>query len=198
EAHADKFPGLTQPDETYHGIIYTENFGEAAFIIKATAQLMRDHGSIQSPQNAFLLNIGLETLHLRMPQHCQNAKKVAAFLQDHEKVSWVNCGMLEGDANYELSQKYMLHGTCGVLTYGLKDGREASIKMSDNLNLVAIVTHVADARSCVLHPASTTHRQMNDRELLEAGVRPELIRLSVGIENAKDIIADLEQALELV
>ena len=197
-AHADKFPGLTQPDETYHGIVYTEKFGKGAYITKATAQLMRDLGSIQSPQNAFLLNIGLETLHLRMPRHCENAKKVASYLKGHDKVAWVNCAMLEGDKYHDLAAKYMPNGTCGVITFGLKGGRDASVKMMDNLKLAAIVTHVADARTCVLHPASHTHRQMNDQELLEAGVQPDLIRFSVGIENADDIIADLEQALALV
>lgn len=197
-AHADKFPGLTQPDETYHGIVYTEKFGKGAYITKATAQLMRDLGSIQSPQNAFLLNVGLETLHLRVPRHCENAKKVASYLKDHEKVAWVNCAMLEGDKYYDLAAKYMPNGTCGVITFGLKGGREASVKMMDNLKLAAIVTHVADARTCVLHPASHTHRQMNEQELLEAGVQPDLIRFSVGIENADDIIADLEQAFALV
>ena len=197
-AHADKFPGLTQPDETYHGIVYTEKFGKGAYITKATAQLMRDLGSIQSPQNAFLLNIGLETLHLRMPRHCENAKKVASYLKGHDKVAWVNCAMLEGNKYYDLAKKYMPNGTCGVITFGLKGGRDASVKMMDNLKLAAIVTHVADARTCVLHPASHTHRQMNDQELLEAGVQPDLIRFSVGIENADDIIADLEQALALV
>src|SRR5699024_8501585 len=195
---AEKFPGLTEPDETYHGTVYTEDFGEAAYILKATAQLMRDHGSIQAPQNAFLLNIGLETLHLRMEKHCENAKKVASYLKNHDKIEWVNCGMLEDDDNYELAQKYLPNGTCGVLTYGLKGGEEVSKKMINNLELVTIVTHVADARSCVLHPASSTHRQMNEQELREAGVSPNLIRLSVGIENADDIIADLDQALKLV
>lgn len=198
EAQGDKFACLTQPDETYHGIVYTQKFGKAAYITKATAQLMRDLGSIQSPQNAFLLNIGLETLHLRMARHCENALKAAKFLQDHEKVAWVHYPALEGDKNYELAQKYLPNGTCGVLTFGLKGGRDASIKMMDSLKLIAIVTHVADARSCVLHPASHTHRQMNDQELLEAGVQPDLIRFSVGIENADDIIDDLKQALENV
>lgn len=198
EAQGDKFACLTQPDETYHGIVYTQKFGKAAYITKATAQLMRDLGSIQSPQNAFLLNIGLETLHLRMARHCENALKAAKFLQDHEKVAWVHYPALEGDKNYELAQKYLPDGTCGVLTFGLKGGRDASIKMMDSLKLIAIVTHVADARSCVLHPASHTHRQMNDQELLEAGVQPDLIRFSVGIENANDIIDDLKQALENV
>ena len=194
-AHAEKFPGLTTPDESYHGIIYAEKFGKAAYITKATAQLMRDLGSIQSPQNAFLLNIGLETLHLRVPRHCENALKVARYLKDHEKVDWVHCPSMEGDPYYELAQKYMPGGTCGVLTFGLKGGRAAAEKMMDHLKLAAIVTHVADARTCVLHPASHTHRQMNDQELREAGVQPELIRFSVGIENAEDIIADVEQAL---
>lgn len=198
EAQGDKFACLTQPDETYHGIIYTQKFGKAAYITKATAQLMRDLGSIQSPENAFLLNIGLETLHLRMARHCENALKVAKFLQNHEKVAWVHSPGLEGDKNYELAQKYLPNGTCGVITFGLKGGRDASIKMMDSLKLIAIVTHVADARSCVLHPASHTHRQMNDQELMEAGVQPDLIRFSVGIENAEDIIDDLKQALENV
>ena len=198
EAHADKFPGLTTPDETYHGVVYTERFGKGAYITKATVQLMRDLGSIQAPQNAFLLNLGLETLHLRVPRHCENAVKVAKYLQSHEKVAWVNSPSLEGDKYYDLAQKYMPNGTCGVITFGLKGGREASVKMMDSLKMVAIVTHVADARSCVLHPASHTHRQMNDQELLEAGVQPDLIRFSVGIENADDIIADVEQALAQV
>lgn len=195
EAYGDKYACLTQPDETYHGVVYTERFGKAAFITKATVQLMRDLGSIQSPQNAFLLNLGLETLHLRVPRHCENAKKVAEYLQKHDKVAWVHTPALEGDKNYDLAQKYMPNGTCGVITFGLKGGRDASIKMMDSLKMVAIVTHVADARSCVLHPASHTHRQMNEQELLEAGVQPDLIRFSVGIENADDIIADVEQAL---
>ena len=196
EAHAEKFPGLTQPDESYHGVVYTKQFGKAAYITKINAQLMRDLGSIQSPENAFLLNIGLETLHLRVPRHCENALKAAKFLQNHEKVAWVHYPELEGDKNHELAKKYLPNGSCGVLTFGLKGGREASIQMMDSLKMIAIVTHVADARSCVLHPASHTHRQMNDQELMEAGVQPDLIRFSVGIENADDIIADLEQALE--
>ena len=195
EAHADKFPGLTTPDETYHGLVYTERFGKGAYITKATSQMMRDLGSIQSPQNAFLLNMGLETLHLRMPRHCENALKAAEYLKGHEKVAWVNCAMLEGDKYYDLAQKYMPNGTCGVITFGVKGGRDACVKMMDSLKLIAIVTHVADARSCVLHPASHTHRQMNEQELIEAGVQPDLIRFSVGIENIEDIIADLEQAL---
>ena len=198
EAHKEECPGRTTPDETYHGIVYTQKFGKGAYITKATAQLMRDLGSIQSPQNAFLLNIGLETLHLRVPRHCENAVKVASYLKGHEKVAWVHCPSLEGDPYYDLAKKYMPNGTCGVITFGLKGGREASVKMMDSLKLAAIVTHVADARTCVLHPASHTHRQMNDQELLEAGVQPDLIRFSVGIENADDIIADLEQALAQV
>ena len=198
EAHAEKFPGLTTPDETYHGLVYTERFGKGAFITKATSQMMRDLGSIQSPQNAFLLNIGLETLHLRMPRHCENALKAAQYLQAHDKVAWVNCPMLAGDKYYELAQKYMPNGACGVITFGVKGGRDACVKMMDSLKMIAIVTHVADARSCVLHPASHTHRQMNEQELLEAGVQPDLIRFSVGIENIDDIIADLEQALSAI
>ena len=198
EAHADKFPGLTQPDESYHGIIYTQKFGKGAYITKATSQLMRDLGSMQSPQNAFLLNIGLETLHLRVPRHCENALKVAQYLKNHEKVAWVRYAGLEDDPYYELAQKYLPNGTCGVLSFGLKGGRDVSVGFMDKLKLAAIVTHVADARTCVLHPASHTHRQMNEQELIEAGVQPDLIRFSVGIENAEDIIADLEQALETV
>ena len=195
-AYGDKFAGLTTPDETYHGIVYTEKLGKAAYITKATSQLMRDLGSIQSPQNAFLLNLGLESLHLRVPRHCENAVKMAQYLQGHEKVAWVNCPSLPGSKDYDLVQKYMPDGTCGVITFGLKGGREAAVKMMDKLKLVAIVTHVADARSCVLHPASHTHRQMNEQELLEAGVQPDLIRFSLGIENIEDLIADVEQALE--
>ena len=198
EAYADKFPGLTTPDETYHGIVYTQKFGKGAYITKATAQLMRDLGSIQSPQNAFLLNLGLETLHLRMARHCENARKAAEYLKGHEKVAWVECPSLPGDKYYELAQKYMPNGTCGVITFGLKGGRDAAVRMMDSLKMIAIVTHVADARSCVLHPASHTHRQMNDQELLEAGVQPDLIRFSVGIEHIDDIIEDLRQALEEV
>ena len=195
EAHADKFPGLTTPDESYHGIIYTKKFGKAAYITKATAQVMRDLGSIPSPQNSFLLNIGLETLHLRVPRHCENAQKVAEYLQSREDVAWVNYPGLENDKYHALAQKYMPNGSCGVISFGLKGGRDVSIKFMDSLEFIAIVTHVADARSCVLHPASHTHRQLTDEQLMEAGVRPDLIRLSVGIENADDIIADIEQAL---
>ncbi len=198
DAHADKFPGLTTPDVTYHGLVYTERFGKGAFITKATAQMMRDLGSIQSPQNAFLLNLGLETLHLRVPRHCENALKAAQYLSNHEKIAWVTCPAMEGSKDYDLVQKYMPNGTCGVITFGVKGGRDACVKMMDALKMIAIVTHVADARSCVLHPASHTHRQMNDQELLEAGVQPDLIRFSVGIENIEDIIADLEQALATV
>ena len=194
-AHADKFPGLCTPDESYHGLTYTKAFGKDAYMTKATAQLMRDLGSIQSPQNAFLLNLGLETLHLRMPQHCGNAQKVAEYLAQNDKVAWVNYCGLPGNKYYELAQKYMPNGSCGVISFGLKGGRELSIKFMDSLKLAAIVTHVADARTCVLHPASHTHRQLTDEQLIEAGVRPDLIRLSVGIENADDIIADIEQAL---
>ena len=198
EAYSDKYPGLTTPDETYHGIVYTQKFGKLAYITKATAQLMRDLGSIQSPQNAFLLNIGLETLALRMERHCANAKKVAEYLKNHEKVAWVEAPGLPGDKYYDLAQKYLPNGTCGVIAFGVKGGREAAVRMMDALKMIAIVTHVADARSCVLHPASHTHRQMNDEELLEAGVQPDLIRFSVGLENIEDIIADLEQALRQV
>ena len=196
EAHADKFPGLTQPDESYHGIIYTQKFGKGAYITKATSQLMRDLGSIQSPQNAFLLNVGLETLHLRVPRHCENALKVAQYLKNHEKVAWVRYAGLEDDPYYELAQKYLPNGTCGVLSFGLKGGRDVSVGFMDKLKLAAIVTHVADARTCVLHPASHTHRQMNEQELIEAGVQPDLIRFSLGIENIEDLIADVKQALE--
>ena len=194
-AHAEKFPGLCTPDDSYHGITYAEKFGKAAYITKATAQLMRDLGSIQSPQNAFLLNIGLETLHLRMERHCSNAQAVAEFLENHEDVAWVQYPGLKSNKYYELGQKYLPNGSCGVISFGLKGGRAAAEKIMDKLKLAAIVTHVADARTCVLHPASHTHRQMNDEQLVEAGVQPDLIRLSVGIENVKDIIADLEQAI---
>lgn len=196
--YPDKYPGLCEPDDSYHGITYTEKFGKLAYITKATSQLMRDLGSIQSPQNAFLLNIGLETLHLRVPRHCENAQKVAEYLENHEKVAWVNYPGLKGNKYYALAQKYMPKGTCGVISFGLKGGRNAASGMMDHLKLAAIVTHVADARTCVLHPASHTHRQMSDEQLVEAGVAPDLIRFSVGIENADDIIADLEQALTQV
>ena len=195
EAQADKFPGLTQPDESYHGLTYTKAFGKMAYITKATAQLMRDLGSIQSPQNAFLLNLGLETLHLRVPRHCQNAQKVAEYLEANDKVAWVNYCGLKSSKYYELAQKYLPNGSCGVIAFGLKGSREDAIKFMDSLKLACIVTHVADARTCVLHPASHTHRQLTDEQLIEAGVAPDLIRLSVGIEDVNDIIADIEQAL---
>ena len=197
EAHADKFPGLTEPDPSYHGLAYSKAFGKGAYITKATAQLMRDLGSIQSPENAFLLNLGLETLHLRMPRHCENALKVAEYLENHPKVAWVNYSGLKSSKYYELAQKQFTKGmSCGVVTFGIKGGREESIRFMDNLKLACIVTHVADARTCVLHPASHTHRQLSDEQLLAAGVQPDLIRFSVGIEDAEDIIADIEQALE--
>ena len=194
--YADKFSGLTTPDESYHGITYTERFGKGAYITKATAQLMRDLGSIQSPENAFLLNLGLETLHLRVPRHCENAQKVAEYLENNPKVAWVNYSGLKSSKYYELAQKQFNKGmSCGVVTFGLKGGREESIRFMDNLKLACIVTHVADARTCVLHPASHTHRQLSDEQLIAAGVQPDLIRFSVGIEDAEDIIADIEQAL---
>ncbi|MBQ8423085.1 MAG: O-acetylhomoserine aminocarboxypropyltransferase/cysteine synthase [Coprobacter sp.] len=196
EAHADKFPGLTTPDESYHGLTYTKAFGKMAYMTKATAQLMRDLGSIQSPQNAFLLNLGLETLHLRMPRHCENAQKVAEYLESCPQVAWVNYPGLKGNKYYDLARKYMPTGTCGVIAFGLKGTREEAIRFMDNLKLAAIVTHVADARTCVLHPASHTHRQLSDEQLIAAGVAPDLIRLSVGIEDADDIIADLQQAMD--
>ena len=198
EAHAEKFPGLTTPDESYHGITYTKKFGKGAYITKATAQLMRDLGSIQSPQNAFLLNVGLETLALRVERHCANAQKVAEFLEAHEKVAWVNYAGLPSNKYYANAQKYMPKGTCGVIAFGMKGGRKQSEALMDHLKLAAIVTHVADARTCVLHPASHTHRQLTDEQLRAGGIAPELVRLSVGIENVEDIIADLKNALEQV
>ena len=191
-----KFPMLTQPDESYHGIVYTEKFGNAAYIVKARTHLMRDLGAQASPQNAFLLNLGLETLALRMERHCSNAMKVAKFLENHEKVSWVNYPGLESSPYHALAQKYMPNGTCGVVSFGVKGGREAATRFMDSLKMASIVTHVADLRTCVLHPASTTHRQMTDEQLAEAGVTPDLIRFSVGIENPEDIIEDVAQALE--
>ena len=190
-----KFPMLTEPDESYHGIVYTEQFGKAAYITKARTHLMRDLGAQASPQNAFLLNLGLETLALRMERHCSNALQVAKFLEGHEKVSWVNYPGLPSSPYHALAQKYMPNGTCGVVSFGVKGGREAATRFMDSLEMASIVTHVADLRTCVLHPASTTHRQMNDEQLEEAGVTPDLIRFSVGIENPEDIIADIEQAL---
>lgn len=191
-----KFPMLTQPDESYHGIVYTEKFGNAAYIVKARTHLMRDLGAQASPQNAFLLNLGLETLALRMERHCSNALKVAKLLENHEKVSWVNYPGLESSPYHALAQKYMPNGTCGVVSFGVKGGREAATRFMDSLKMASIVTHVADLRTCVLHPASTTHRQMTDEQLAEAGVTPDLIRFSVGIENPEDIIEDVAQALE--
>lgn len=196
DAHADKFPGLTTPDESYHGLTYTKTFGKQAYITKLVTQLMRDLGSIPAPQNCFLLNLGLETLHLRMPRHCENAQRVAEWLEKNEKVAWVNYCGLKGNKYYDLAQKYLPNGSCGVIAFGLKGSKEDAIRFMDNLDFIAIVTHVADARTCVLHPASHTHRQLSDEQLLEAGVRPDLIRLSVGIENCDDIIADLEQAMK--
>lgn len=194
--YPDKFPGLCYPDESYHGVNYTERFGKKAYITKATAQLMRDLGSIPSPMNAFLLNIGLETLHLRVPRHCENAQKVAEFLEAHDKVKWVNYPGLKSNKYYDLAQKYMPNGTCGVISFAVDGTKEDTVRFMDALRLAAIVTHVADARTCVLHPASHTHRQMNEQQLKEAGVDPGMIRLSVGIEDVADIIADLEQALK--
>ena len=198
-AHADKFPGLCTPDDSYHGIVYAEKFGkEGAYITKATAQLMRDFGSTQSAQNAYILNIGLESLHVRMARHCENALKIAEFLQNHPKITWVKYPGLKGDKYYELAQKYMPNGTCGVVSFGVKGGRKAAEKFMGGLRIAAIETHVADARTCCLHPASATHRQMNDEELLAAGVSGDLVRLSCGIENADDLINDIASALENV
>ena len=197
--YPDKFPGLCTPDESYHGITYTERFGlEGAYITKATAQLMRDLGSTQSPQNAYLINLGIESLSLRMKRHCDNAQAVAEFLSNHEKVSWVRYSGLKGDKNYELAQKYLPNGSCGVVSFGVKGGRLAAEKMMKNLKLASIATHVADAKTCCLHPANATHRQMNDEELAAAGITPDLVRFSCGIEAAEDIINDLKQALETI
>ena len=197
-AQNDKFPGLTTPDDSYHGIVYADTFGKAAYITKATVQLMRDLGSVQSPNYAFLLNVGLESLHLRMARHCENALNIANYLKNHPKITWVKCAMLEGDEQHELAKKYMPNGTCGVVSFGIQGGREAATKFMDSLKLAAIVTHVADARTCCLHPASTTHRQLTDQQLVECGVSPDLIRFSCGIEAAEDIIADIEQALNQI
>ena len=194
--HSEKFPGLTTPDETYHGTVYTESFGKAAYIVKMTTNLMRDLGSIPSPQNAFYLGIGLETLHLRMERHFENAMTLAKHLENHPKVAWVSFSGLESDSQHELAQKYLPNGSCGVIAFGVKGGREAAIKFMDSLRLASIVTHVADSRTCVLHPASTTHRQMNDEELAAAGISQDLVRMSVGIEDIDDIISDVDQALE--
>lgn len=194
-AYGDKFHGLTTPDESYHGLTYTERFGKGAYMTKATAQLMRDLGSIQSPMNAFLLNLGLETLHLRVKRHCENAQAVAEYLSKNERVAWVKYCGLPDSPYYELGKKYLPNGSCGVIAFGLKGTREDAIRFMDNLKMICIVTHVADARSCVLHPASHTHRQLSEEQLKEAGIAPDLIRLSVGIENIEDIIGDIEQAL---
>lgn len=198
-AHADKFPGLCTPDDSYHGIVYAERFGMGgAFITKATAQLMRDFGSIQSPQNAFILNLGLESLHVRVKRHCENGLAVAKFLDSHDKIEWVNYPSLEGNKYYELAQKYLPNGSCGVVSFGIKGGRAAAEKFMKNLKVAAIETHVADARTCCLHPASATHRQMNDAELAAAGVPANLVRFSCGLENAQDLIEDIAQALEKI
>lgn len=198
DAHADRFPGLTTPDESYHGLTYTKAFGKMAYMTKLTAQLMRDLGSIPSPQNAFLLNLGLETLALRVRQHCANAQKVAEFLHNDPHVAWVTYCGLQDDASYELGRKYLPNGSCGVMSFGLKGDRDTAIKFMDSLELINIATHVADARSCVLHPASHTHRQMSEQQLKEAGIAPDLIRLSIGIEDADDLIDDLKQALSKI
>ncbi|MGN1001752.1 MAG: PLP-dependent transferase, partial [Oscillospiraceae bacterium] len=195
-AYPERFPGLCTPDDSYHGVTYTQRFGLAgAFITKATAQLMRDFGSIQSPQHAFYLNMGLESLHVRMARHCENGQAVAEYLSRHPKVSWVQYCGLPGDKYYELGQKYLPHGSCGVVSFGVKGGRSAAEAFMKKLKLAAIETHVADARTCCLHPASATHRQMNDAELAAAGVSPDLVRFSCGLEDAADLIADIEQAL---
>lgn len=195
-AHADKFPGLTTPDESYHGITYAEKFGKGAYITKATAQLMRDFGSIQSPQNAFYLNIGLETLSLRMARHCSNALAVAEFLKSNDKIAWVHYPDLKDDEYNDLAKKYLPNGSCGVLCFGVKGGREASIKFMDSLKVASIATHVADSKTCLLHPASHTHRQLTEEQLIESGVAPDLIRFSCGIEDPEDIIEDIKQALD--
>ena len=196
--HADKFPGLCTPDESYHGLTYVKAFGKLGYTTKLVAQLMRDLGSIPAPQNSFLLNLGLQTLHLRMPQHCKNAQRIAEFLHDNEKVAWVHYCGLKDDRYYERGQKYLPNGSCGVIAFGLKGTRETAIKWMDSLEMINIVTHVADARTCVLHPASHTHRQLSDEQLREAGVAPDLIRLSVGIEDCDDILDDIRQALDKI
>ena len=198
DAYTEKFPGLTTPDDSYHGLTYTKAFGKMAYTTKLVAQLMRDLGSIPSPHNAFLLNLGLETLHLRMPRHCENAQKVAEFLSASDKVAWVNYPGLPDNPNHELAQKYLPNGSCGVMAFGLKGDRATAVKFMDSLKMIAIVTHVADARTCVLHPASHTHRQLSEQQLLEAGVAPDLIRLSVGIEDVEDILDDIKQAMEQI
>ena len=198
DAHADKFPGLCTPDESYHGLTYTKAFGKMAYTTKLVAQLMRDLGSIPAPQNSFLLNLGLETLHLRMPRHCENAQKVAQFLHDDPRVAWVRYSGHDDDPDHKQALKYLPNGSCGVMCFGLKGDRETAIKFMDSLKMIAIVTHVADARSCVLHPASHTHRQLSEDQLREAGIAPDLIRLSVGIEDVEDIIDDIRQALDKI
>ena len=197
-AHKDKFACLVDPDPSYHGISYTEKFGRSAFIIKAMAQVMRDLGSIQAPMNAWILNLGLETLFLRVQRHCENADRVAAYLEANDNIAWVNYPGLKSNKYYELAKKYMPHGTSGVVSFGIRGGRGNATKFMDSLKLAAVVTHVADARTCVLHPASTTHRQLTDEQLLAGGISPDLIRFSVGIEDADDIIADIEQALKKI
>ncbi len=198
-AHADKFPGLCTPDDSYHGVTYAERFGrEGAFVTKATAQLMRDFGSMLSPQSAFILNLGLESLHVRMARHCENGQAVAEYLQNHPKIAWVRYSGLPGDPYYSVARKYLPQGSCGVVSFGMKGGRQAAEAFMGRLRLGTIATHVADARTCCLHPASSTHRQMNDAELEAAGVSADLVRLSVGLESRKDLIADLEQALAAV
>jgi O-acetylhomoserine (thiol)-lyase len=194
----EKYPGLCTPDESYHGLTYVKAFGKKGYTTKLVAQLMRDLGSIPAPQNSFLLNIGLQTLHLRMAQHCRNAQRVAEFLHDNEKVAWVHYSGLKDDPYYERAQKYLPQGSCGVIAFGLKGTRETAIKWMDSLEMINIVTHVADARTCVLHPASHTHRQLSDEQLREAGVAPDLIRLSVGIEDVEDILDDIRQALDKI
>jgi len=197
-AHAEKFPGLCTPDDSYHGLTYATKFGKAAYITKATSQLMRDLGSIQSPMNAFYVNLGLETLHVRMQRHCSNAKTVAEFLVNNDKIAWVHYPDLENDKSHALQQKYLPKGSCGVIAFAVKGGRDAAIRFMDNLKFASIVTHVADAKTCILHPASHTHRQLTDEQLREAGVDPDLIRFSVGIEDVNDIIADIKQALDKI
>ncbi len=198
DSHAEKFPGLCTPDESYHGLTYTKAFGKMGYTTKLVAQLMRDLGSIPAPQNSFLLNLGLETLHLRMQRHCENAQKVAEFLHDDPRVAWIQYSGLKDDADYALAQKYLPNGSCGVIALGLKGDRATAVKFMDSLKLISIVTHVADARTCVLHPASHTHRQLSDEQLKEAGIAPDLIRLSVGLEDIDDIIADIKQALDKI
>jgi O-acetylhomoserine (thiol)-lyase len=198
-AHADKYPGLCTPDDSYHGITYAEKFGlGGAFITKATAQLMRDLGVTPAPMSAYILNLGLESLHVRMKRHCENGLAVAKYLEANDKIAWVNYPALESSKDYEIAQKYMPNGTCGVVSFGVKGGRAAAEKFMKGLKIAAIETHVADARSCCLHPASATHRQMSDEELVAAGVSPDLVRLSCGIENAEDLIADIKQALDAI